>query len=311
MGRWFKHLAAAAALAFVAACGGGDDDPSPPGTVVQQAQRDMRLSILAEAVAAADLTQTLSGAGPYTVFAPSDAAFGALLAELGLTKAQLLADKALLAEVLTYHVVPGTVPSSQVPVGEAITTVQGGIFKVERVGSDLEIIDGRNRTARITEVDVAATNGVVHVIDKVLLPADKTIVQTAQALPDFSILVEAVVAAGLVDALSAAGPMTVFAPTNAAFADLLADLGLTKEQLFADNALLTRVLTYHVVDGRVLEANVPVGVPITTLEGDTLSVSSELAITDQRSRVAGIAATDVLAINGVIHVIDKVLLPSP
>ena len=311
MGRWFKHLAAAAALAFVAACGGGDDDPSPPGTVVQQAQRDMRLSILAEAVAAADLTQTLSGAGPYTVFAPSDAAFGALLAELGLTKAQLLADKALLAEVLTYHVVPGTVPSSQVPVGEAITTVQGGIFKVERVGSDLEIIDGRNRSARITEVDVAATNGVVHVIDKVLLPADKTIVQTAQALPDFSILVEAVAAAGLVDALSAAGPMTVFAPTNAAFADLLADLGLTKEQLFADNALLTRVLTYHVVDGRWLEADVPVGVPITTLEGDTLSVSSELAITDQRSRVAGIAATDVLAINGVIHVIDKVLLPSP
>ena len=311
MGRWFKHLAAAAALAFVAACGGGDDDPSPPGTVVQQAQRDMRLSILAEAVAAADLTQTLSGAGPYTVFAPSDAAFGALLAELGLTKAQLLADKALLAEVLTYHVVPGTVPSSQVPVGEAITTVQGGIFKVERVGSDLEIIDGRNRSARITEVDVAATNGVVHVIDKVLLPADKTIVQTAQALPDFSILVEAVAAAGLVDALSAAGPMTVFAPTNAAFADLLADLGLTKEQLFADNALLTRVLTYHVVDGRVLEADVPVEVPITTLEGDTLSVSSELAITDQRSRVAGIAATDVLASNGVIHVVDKVLLPSP
>ena len=311
MGRWFKHLAAAAALAFVAACGGGDDDPSPPGTVVQQAQRDTRLSILAEAVAAADLTQTLSGAGPYTVFAPSDAAFGALLAELGLTKAQLLADKALLAEVLTYHVVPGTVPSSQVPVGEAITTVQGGIFKVERVGSDLEIIDGRNRSARITEVDVAATNGVVHVIDKVLLPADKTIVQTAQALPDFSILVEAVAAAGLVDALSAAGPMTVFAPTNAAFADLLADLGLTKEQLFADNALLTRVLTYHVVDGRVLEADVPVEVPITTLEGDTLSVSSELAITDQRSRVAGIAATDVLASNGVIHVVDKVLLPSP
>jgi uncharacterized surface protein with fasciclin (FAS1) repeats len=310
MVRWFKHLAAAAALAFVAACGGGDD-PSPPGTVVQQAQRDTRLSILAEAVAAADLTETLSGAGPYTVFAPTDAAFGALLAELGLTKAQLLADKALLAEVLTYHVVPGTVPSSQVPVGEAITTVQGGIFKVERVGSGLEVIDGRNRNARVTDVDVAATNGVVHVIDKVLLPADKTIVQTAQALPDFSILVEAVVAAGLVDALSAPGPLTVFAPTNAAFADLLAELGLTKEQLFADNALLTRVLTYHVVDGLVLEADVPVGVPITTLEGDTLSVSSELAITDQRSRVAGITATDVLASNGVIHVVDKVLLPSP
>jgi uncharacterized surface protein with fasciclin (FAS1) repeats len=312
MGRWLKHLAAVTALAFVAACGGSnDDDASPPGTVLQQAQRDTRLSILSEAVAAADLDETLSGPGPYTLFAPTDAAFGSLLAELGLTKAQLLADKALLAAVLTYHVVPGTVRSSQVPIGKAITTVQGGIFKIDAVGSGLEATDGRNRKAVITEVDGAATNGVVHVIDKVLLPADKTIVQTAQGLPDFSILVEAVVAAGLVDALNAEGPLTVFAPTNAAFADLLVELGLTKEQLFADTALLTQVLTYHVVDGRVLAADVPVGAPITTLQGDTLVVSDELDITDQRSRAASILATDVFAINGVIHAIDKVLLPQP
>jgi uncharacterized surface protein with fasciclin (FAS1) repeats len=312
MDRWFKHLAAVAALAFVAACGGSDDDDSPPpGTVVEQAQRDSRLSILAEAVVAADLAGTLSGPGPYTVFAPTDAAFGALLTELGLTKAQLLADKPLLSAVLTYHVVPGTVPSSQVPAGKAITTVEGGIFKVDRVGSDLEVTDGRNRVAEVTAADLPATNGVIHVVDKVLLPADKTIVQTAQALPDFSILVEAVVAAGLVDALNATGPFTVFAPSNAAFADLLAELGLTKEQLLADTALLTRVLTYHVVDGRVLKADVPVGTPISTLQGDTLSIGSDLSITDQRARVSSIVATDVLAGNGVIHAINKVLLPSP
>ena len=156
-----------------------------------------------------------------------------------------------------------------------------------------------------------ASNGVIHVIDKVLLPANKTIVQTAQAAPDFSILVEAVVAADLVDALSAPGPLTVFAPTNAAFADLLAELGLTKEQLLANRALLTQVLTYHVVNGRVLKADVPVGQPITTLQGETFSVDSSLTITDQRSRRAAIVATDVLASNGVIHVIDKVILPRP
>jgi uncharacterized surface protein with fasciclin (FAS1) repeats len=90
---------------------------------------------------------------------------------------------------------------------------------------------------------------VIHVIDRVLLPADKNMVQTAQALPQFSILVEAVVAADLVGALSGNGPLTVFAPTNDAFAALLAELGVSKAQLLADTALLTKVLTYHVVPG--------------------------------------------------------------
>ena len=306
---WFRRLATLSALLVVAACG-GNDDPAP-GTVVQVAQADARFSTLVEAVAAADLAATLSGPGPFTVFAPTNDAFAALLAELGITKAQLLADKALLTSVLTYHVLPARVDRAQVPAGRAITTVQGGVFKIDAVATALAVTDGRNRQAAITATDVPASNGVIHVIDQVLLPADKTIVQTAQALPGFGILVQAAVAANLAGALSATGPLTVFAPTDAAFADLLVELGITQQQLLADTALLTQVLTYHVVPGRVLKADVPVAKPIATLQGDTFSVSDSFVITDQRARSAAIAATDVLASNGVIHVIDRVILPRP
>jgi uncharacterized surface protein with fasciclin (FAS1) repeats len=307
---WLKKLAALSALALVAACGGGDDD-TPPGTVVQVAQADPRFSILVEAVAAADLATALSGPGPFTVFAPTNDAFSALLTELGVTKAELLANKPLLAAVLKYHVLPAKVLKAAVPAGQAITPLEGGIFKVDPAGADLVITDGRNRTARIVVADVPASNGVIHAIDKVLLPADMNIVETAIATPSFSILVEAVTAADLAGTLSGTGPFTVFAPTDAAFAALLTELGITKAQLLADTALLTKVLTYHVVPGRVLKAAVPVGTPITTVEGETFTVNASLAITDQRGRSASITATDVLASNGVIHVIDKVILPAP
>lgn len=306
---WLKRLTALAVIASVAACGGSDDDS--PGTVVQVAQGDARFSILAEAVVAAELDGALSAAGPFTVFAPTNDAFAALLTELGVTKDQLLADKPLLTAVLQYHVLAARVPSSGVPLGEAIEPLAGGIFKVDAVGADLIVTDGRNRTARIVQTDVSASNGVIHAIDKVLLPADKTIVETAIATPSFGILVDAVVAAGLADTLSGDGPFTVFAPTDAAFADLLAELGVTKDELLADTALLTQVLTYHVVPGRVLKADVPVGPAITTVQGGTFTVNASLAITDQNGRVANIVATDVLASNGVIHVIDKVILPAP
>ena len=311
---WLKRLVALSSLALVAACGGGDDDPAPAPAVknvVEVAQANPDFSILVEAVVAADLVSTLSGPGPFTVFAPTNAAFASLLTELGLSKAQLLADKPLLTAVLTYHVLPVRVFKAGVPLGSPITTVQGNIFKVEEAGTALVITDGRNRTSNIVTTDIKANNGIIHAVDKVLLPPDKNIVQTAQALPDFSILVEAVVAANLAGTLSGPGPFTVFAPTNAAFAALLAELGVTKAQLLADTALLTRVLTYHVVPSRVLKAQVPVGTPITTVEGETFSVSAALAITDKRGRISNITATDVLTSNGVIHVVDKVILPAP
>ena len=302
-----RLIAGLSVVAFVTGCGGSNNDPD----IVQLAQGNPDLSILVEAVDAAGLASTLKQAGPYTVLAPTNAAFAALLAELGVTKAQLLADKALLTTVLTYHVLPAAVKRADIPLGKAVTTVQGGIFKVEAAGTGLRITDGRNRTANITATDIVASNGLVHVIDKVILPANKNIVQTAQALPDFSILVEAVVAADLQGTLSGVGPFTVFAPTNAAFASLLTELGVSKEALLANKALLTQVLTYHVVAGRVLKSGVPVGTPIATVQGDTFTIDASLAIADQRGRSAKIVATDVLTSNGVIHVIDKVILPKP
>jgi len=299
--------------AALAACGSSSDDPAPTTepNLVALAQSNPNLSILVEAVVAADLQGTLAGTGPFTVFAPTNAAFAALLTELGISKADLLANKPLLTAVLTYHVLPARVLKSGVPLGKAITTVQGGVFKIDQVGSDLVITDGRNRTAKITATDIAAANGVVHVIDRVILPADKNIVETAQAIPDFSILVEAVVAANLQGTLSGAGPFTVFAPTNAAFADLLTELGVSKADLLADTALLTKVLTYHVLAGRVLKADVVPGTQPATVEGETFSIDSSLVVTDKRMRTAHIVATDVLTSNGVIHVLDKVILPAP
>lgn len=280
-------------------------------TLVQQLQAMPQFSILVEAVVAANLQDALSGAGPLTVFAPTNTAFAALLTELGVTKDQLLANKPLLTAVLQYHVLGNQVLSTQVPVGKAITPLAGGIFKIDTSGSSLVVTDGRNRRATIGFTDLRVKNGVIHSLDKVLLPANQNIVQTAQSLPQFSILVEAVVAAGLQDALAAPGPLTVFAPTNDAFAALLTELGVSKADLLANKTLLTQVLTYHVVPGLVLKADVPLNTPITTLQGDSFSINASLAITDQRARRANITTTDVLTSNGVIHVIDKVILPRP
>ena len=306
-------LTAITSAALLGACGGSNDahTPAPAPDIVGLAQATPDLSILVEAVVAAGLVDTLKGTGPFTVFAPTNAAFAAALTELGLTKDQLFANKPLLTAVLTYHVLPGKVASSAIPFGKAITTVQGSILKIDSVAGAVVITDGRNRTSKVVTADVAASNGVVHVVDKVILPADKNIVQTAQALPQFSILVEAVVAANLAGTLSAPGPFTVFAPTNTAFANLLTELGISKAALLADTALLTKVLTYHVVSGRVLKADVPLNTAITTVQGDTFTVNASLAITDQRGRSANITGTDVLTSNGVIHVIDKVILPKP
>ena len=284
--------------------------------IVRLAKSNANLSVLAEAIDAAGLATTLSAAGPYTVFAPTNQAFLDLLAELKMSKADLLANKDFLTSVLTYHVLGSKVVSSAVPLGQPITTVQKGFFKAETLGRSLTITDGRNRFSNVVTADVVAQNGVVHLIDKVLLPANKNVLQTAIALsteaqPEFSILVEAVVAADLVTTLSGDGPFTVFAPNNAAFAALLTELGTTKAALLADKPLLTKVLTYHVVPGLVLKAQVPVGSPITTVQKDTFTVNAALAITDQRARSAKITATDVLASNGVIHAIDKVILPKP
>nr|WP_297351480.1 fasciclin domain-containing protein [uncultured Caldimonas sp.] len=315
-----RLLLALAASSLIAACGGGgdDDDEAASATLAQTVQSSAKtdadgdgFSLLLAAVQAADpsVAAALNGSSKLTVFAPTNAAFQQLLAELGVTKEQLLADQALLTQVLTYHVVSGEVARADVPLGQPIATLEGGVFKVEAQGDGLAVTDERNRVAAITATDVRASNGVLHTIDKVLLPGDKDIAATAAANPEFSILIEALEAADLTSALQADGPFTVFAPTNAAFADLLGELGVTKDQLLANTDLLTQVLTYHVVNARVFKAQVPIGQPVTSLQGGTFTVGADLAITDGAGRRSNLVATDVLARNGVIHVVDKVLLP--
>jgi uncharacterized surface protein with fasciclin (FAS1) repeats len=314
--QWIQRAGLAAAVVastMLAGCWDDSDDNDDPQNIVEVAQDNPDLSILVEAVVAADLADTLSADGTLTVFAPTNAAFDALFAELGVTKEALFADKDLLTSVLTYHVLGTEVRAAGIPVGQPITTLQSGYFKID--GSPLAITDGRNRVSGITATDIDASNGVIHVVDKVLLPADKTVVATAAALaagdaPEFTLLVEALQVTGLDTTLSGTGPFTVFAPTDAAFTALLDELGVTKEELFADTELLSTVLTYHVVPSLVLKAQVPVGAAITTVQGGTFTVDANLAITDAAARTAQITATDVLAANGVIHVIDKVLLPA-
>ncbi|SEB14472.1 fasciclin domain-containing protein [Variovorax sp. YR216] len=298
----------------LAGCGGGGGNQwlgafAQPNIAQVVASRS-DLSVLSEAISKADLTSTLSAGGPYTLFAPNNDAFAALLGELGTTKDALFADKALLAAVLKYHVLNAAVRQADIPSGKAIEPVGGGFFKIETQGSSARITDGRNRVTNIIATDITAQNGVVHVIDRVLLPANKNIVQTAQGVPSLSILVEAVVAADLVATLQGPGPFTVFAPSNDAFVALLSELGITKDALLADKALLTKVLTYHVLPKRVLKAEIPLNSPIPTVQGQSITINSSLQIIDQRGRTSGISATDIFNTNGVVHLIDKVLLPS-
>jgi len=277
--------------------------------LVQLASSLPQFSILGEAVVAAGLADTLAAPGPFTVFAPTNDAFVALLGELGLSKEALLANKPLLTQVLTYHVLPGRLFADGLKDRLARASVEGQplVFRVGAGGAS--ITDARGRSAGIVGTNVQASNGIVHVIDKVILPTPNNLVQLAQSLPQFSILVEAVVAADLAGALSGPGKLTVFAPTNDAFAALLGELGLTKEALLANKPLLTQVLTYHVVSGQVLSSDIRFGQPVPTLQGQTFTIGRDLKITDARGRQAGIAATDVAASNGVVHVIDRVILP--
>jgi transforming growth factor-beta-induced protein len=278
-------------------------------TLVQIAAGLPQFSILVEAVVAAGLVDTLSGPGPFTVFAPTNDAFAEVLGELGLTKAQLLANKPLLTQVLTYHVLGGRVLADGIRDRLAVASVEGQPFVFRKGAAGVSITDARGRSAKVVATNVQAANGVIHVIDRVILPTPSNLVQLAQSLPQFSILVEAVVAADLAGTLSGPGKFTVFAPTNDAFAALLGELGLTKAQLLANKPLLTAVLTYHVLPAQVLSSGIPFGQPVTTVQGQTFTIGRDLKITDARGRRAGIAATDVAASNGVVHVIDRVILP--
>ncbi len=333
--KFFKYLLAANVVSLLAACGSDDHvaEPPKPVSILATAQATPDLSSLVAAVQFAsdnnDLVNLLSASGTLTVFAPTNAAFDALAKTLtGNANAKgpdilVPANKALVKSVLQYHVLTSQVASSAIPFGKAITPAGGGFFKIDLINNKPVITDGRNRRANITTTDIAASNGVVHLIDAVLLPADKNVVQTAIAsAPEFTSLVAALQFASngndLVDTLSGAGPFTVFAPTNAAFDALAVELtGNAAAKgpdilVPANQALVRSVLTYHVVTARVLKADISLNTPIPTVQGKTFVIQATatgVAITDGRNRVSNIIVTDVLNSNGVIHVIDKVILP--
>lgn len=233
-----------------------------------------------------------------TIFAPSDEAF----ATLGLNETNI-GTVPNLTEILLYHAVAGKVYSTMLT-SKFVPTVNGAALKID-LSSGVMVND-----ANVIKADIKAINGVIHIVDKVLLPPSKNLVEVALAnAPEFSILVAAVQKAQLVETLSTGGPFTVFAPTNAAFAALLSELNVSSLDALPVETI-KNVLLYHVVNGRVFSTDLQSG-PVTTLNG-TFNVNlSNLKITDANMREAGLVPSllNIQAKNGVIHVIDRVILP--
>ncbi len=283
------------AVSLLSAC--GDSDSEDLGTIADIVAGDEDFETLAAALEATDLTDTLAGDGPFTVFAPTDEAFAAL--PEGVLD-DLLADPEALSEILLYHVVADELLAEDVLAESALTTVQGDDISVDGATATL------NGTVAITQTDILASNGVIHVIDAVLIPPAEelqSIVEIALGNPDLSTLVTAVQAAGLVDALQGDGPFTVFAPTNEAFAALPEGV---LDDLLADPEALSEILLYHVVADELLAEDVLAESALTTVQGDDISVDGATATLNG---TVAITQTDILASNGVIHVIDAVLIP--
>lgn len=255
---------------------------------------------LAAALKAAGLIETLKGKGPFTVFAPTDEAFSKL--PEGTVETLLKPEnKKQLISVLTYHVVAGKVMAEDVVKLDAAVTVNG-----QR--ANIKVEDGKVQVdnANVVKTDIHCSNGVIHVIDQVILPSTDNIPQTADKAGIFKTLLAAAKAAGLVEALSGDKPLTVFAPTDDAFAAL--PEGTVESLLKPENKeILAGILKYHVVVGRVFSSDLLSGKEVSTLQGGKLSV----AIKNGKAKVlnAGLIKTDIDASNGVVHVIDTVLLP--
>ena len=268
---------------------------------------DGGFNTLVAALDAADLVETLSGEGTFTVFAPTDEAFAAL--PDGMLE-DLLADPNTLKQILLYHVVGDVVMAETVVTLDNAETLEGSTVAIEVVDGNVFLND-----SQVTSTDIEASNGVVHVIDKVLVPemeeaVSNDVVEDVKSIAEvavaggFNTLVAALSAADLVETLSGDGAFTVFAPTDDAFAALPEGM---LEGLLADTEALTQILLYHVV-GDVVKAETVVTLDeAETLAGDKVSievVDGNVFVNDSK-----VTSTDIEASNGVIHVIDKVLVP--
>jgi transforming growth factor-beta-induced protein len=291
---------------FVTSCNDDDDDDYEwQQNIVQIAQSDPNLSTLVDAVVAANLASTLSGDGPFTVFAPTNAAFAKLDPNI---LNNIISTPSLLTALLQYHVVSGEVTSDMLSNGAVPTLLSGQSI-------DVDLTNGvtLNGSSKVTTADIIASNGVIHIIDEVLLPEDfvaQTIVQIAASNPDFSTLVSILSKPELADLLAAANDptqdLTVFAPNNAAFDAVLDALGKDSVDDLPVG-LLREIVQYHIVGGAVFSDQLTNGDVPTLLENESVTVDLTDGVKINDSNVI---SADIEAVNGVIHVVDAVLLPS-
>jgi uncharacterized surface protein with fasciclin (FAS1) repeats len=269
-------------------------------TIVDVAVNAGSFNTLVAAVKAAGLVDTLNSKGPFTVFAPTDEAFAripkATLSDL--LKPENIED---LRAILTYHVVPGRVLASDVVKLSSADTANGQTLSIRFDEKKKAVfIDG----ARVVKTDIEASNGIIHVIDHVMLPKD--IVDIAVTSGSFNTLVAAVKAAGLVETLKGKGPFTVFAPTDAAFAKIPAET--LKDLLKPENkAKLQAILTYHVVPSLFDAKSVVKADSAKTVNGNSFEIKMSKGKVYVDNAV--VVKTDIKANNGIIHVIDTVLIP--
>lgn len=308
----FQKMTMIALLAMgMIACDSDDDAAPAPQTITDIAAANPNFSTLVAALQRTGLDDVLDAPGSYTVFAPTNDAFNTFLDGASVNDVDL----ATLENILLNHVVAGSIQSSQLSTGYVSTLAK----RVPSATNNLSMyVSTANNGVQLNGVssvtpggaNIIASNGVIHVVNAVIgLP---TVVTFATADPNFSDLVDALTSEGqpdFVSVLSGAGPFTVFAPTNAAFTALDAELAAIP--LVPDAALLTEVLEYHVVAGNVLSSSLTNNQEVTTLQGGTFTVglTGGAKITDANARISNIVAVDVQAANGVIHVLDKVLLP--
>ena len=270
-------------------------------------------TLLEKALIKADLVATFQGAGTFTVFAPTDDAFKAA----GIDEAFIAANtKETLAAVLKTHVLSTKVLSTAIVTGDntSTATLNGNVFITKNTAG--VSVNG----AKVTSADVAASNGVVHVIDRVLFPTALDVVATAQASSIHTLLVAAIVKAGLVTTLQGAGPFTVFAPNNTAFEALGAPYNTVANiqgMNATQTAALKDILLYHVVAARVFSTNLKAGTVGTALATKSVTVNLDSGVKVTGGTAANVANVvtspvarfNISATNGVIHTIDKVLVP--
>ena len=285
--------------------------------VLAENAKSGEFSILIAALKAADplILRQLGSRAQATVFAPTDAAFQSLLAELGMTADELLSNKKLVTNVLVYHIAYGRLNAKKVLASSQIRMADGRLL----FQSGGVLTDEAGRTATIIQTNIKAGNGLIHVIDRVVLPkqptSGNTIVDIAIAenanSGEFDILIAALKAADpiVLQVLSGWGQFTVFAPTDAAFEALLAELGITADELLGNKKLVTSVLLYHVAYGILDASKVIASSEIQMTDGRFLSQSGGV-LTDEQNRTSNIIATDIRAVNGIIHIIDRVVLPA-